>query len=720
MTLMTAMNFLAAEMQRLDLLLHREILRLRAAYQLSLDEFRGLYVSDEQVDFLAAHQPHPVGEAPTVQELTARAESLRQATSGLLEPSAPWRHVVTEFGLSPFEQDVLLLALAPEIDLKYETLYAYLNNDVTRKWPTLDLALRLFTASPSGRDMGRAALLPQAPLFRAGLLHLLAAGADRPHWLARGFTLAPPVVHFLLGQPSGATEWAGSIELCSPGLAWTELSLSAERQAELRRIVHLCAQPSALPVLIFEGHPGSGRREAAEAICAELGLKLLRVDLARAKLAATSLDRLAASLTLQQRLLRVGLYLDHGQVLFGSDGHPWPEAQALLADLAGGSQPLFLACPPGAAWRELLAGQRGLAFHFAEPDFSQRCRLWQIYLAAAGCSADKGQVEALANRFILTAGQIRRAITAAEDQNHLRQAPPGELSFEQLVEAARGQSGQGLAHLAVKVSTPHDWDDLVLPLVTLQQVKEIAGAIQQQHVVYTRWGFERRVAAGKGLKVLFAGASGTGKTMTAGVIARDAGLDLYKIDLSSVVSKYIGETEKNLEAIFRAAYGSNAILFFDEADALFGKRSQVKDAHDRYANIEIAYLLQRMEQHEGTVILASNLSNNIDEAFARRMHYLVEFPLPDEAHREKLWRGMFPPQAPLGEDVDLPFLARQFTLAGGDIQNVVLDAAFLAAQDGRVIIMKHLAKAVARQMLKQGRVPSPADFRQYHPLIAEE
>src|SRR5439155_19955648 len=174
------------------------------------------------------------------------------------------------------------------------------------------------------------------------------------------------------------------------------------------------------------------------------------------------------------------------------------------------------------------------------------------------------------------------------------------------------------------------WDDLILSSATLRQVHEVAGAIKYRHLVYAEWGFEHRLASGKGLKVLFSGASGTGKTMTAGVIARDLGLDLYKIDLSSVVSKYIGETEKNLDRIFRAAQSSNAILFFDEADARFGKRSEVKDAHDRYANIEVAYLLQKTEEYEGFVILATNLAQNMDDAFKRRMNYAVDFPFPDE------------------------------------------------------------------------------------------
>jgi SpoVK/Ycf46/Vps4 family AAA+-type ATPase len=202
--------------------------------------------------------------------------------------------------------------------------------------------------------------------------------------------------------------------------------------------------------------------------------------------------------------------------------------------------------------------------------------------------------------------------------------------------------------------------------------------------------------------------------MAASVIARDLNLDLYRIDLSAVVSKYIGETEKNLDRIFRAAQSSSAMLFFDEADALFGKRSEVKDAHDRYANVEIAYLLQKIEEHRGPVILATNLSRNIDEAFSRRLHYVVEFPMPNETYREKLWRHIFPSEAPVSTDVDFQFLAKQFAITGGDIRNVALTASFMAAQNGHVITMEYLIRAVARQMVKSGRVPSAADFKQYH------
>ena len=254
----------------------------------------------------------------------------------------------------------------------------------------------------------------------------------------------------------------------------------------------------------------------------------------------------------------------------------------------------------------------------------------------------------------------------------------------------------------------------MLPPATLSQLREIAGAVKHRHIVYSQWGFEQRLSLGKGLKALFAGVSGTGKTMTAEVLARELGLDLYKIDLSTVVSKYIGETEKNLDRIFRAAQSSNAILFFDEADALFGKRSEVKDAHDRYANIEVGLSAAkdrgiRRLRHPG---------DQPHPEHRRRLQAPDELhrrvPFPDEHHRELLWRGMFPPQTPLGDDLDFPFLARQFALSGGNIKNAALAAAFLAASEESAVQMRHLVQAVAREWQKLGKLLSAADFKQYY------
>jgi SpoVK/Ycf46/Vps4 family AAA+-type ATPase len=224
-----------------------------------------------------------------------------------------------------------------------------------------------------------------------------------------------------------------------------------------------------------------------------------------------------------------------------------------------------------------------------------------------------------------------------------------------------------------------------------------------RYLVYGQWGFERKLSLGKGLNVLFSGPPGTGKTMAAEVMANELQLDLYKIDLSQVVSKYIGETEKNLDRIFNAAQSANAILFFDEADALFGKRSEVKDAHDRYANIEVGYLLQKMEEYEGVAILATNLRQSMDEAFLRRLQIIVEFPFPDEAERQRIWAVIFPEEAPLGEDVEFEVLAKAIKLAGGNIKNIGLSAAFYAAGEGKIIQMRHLIEAARREYQKLGR-----------------
>ncbi|HET6646247.1 MAG TPA: ATP-binding protein, partial [Pyrinomonadaceae bacterium] len=648
---------LSRQLQRLDALLHREILRLRATYQLSLDEFRGLYISDEQVNTLINRSLGYAGNSSVVEELTKRAEALHIAAAQS-DDNLLWHRLVEEFSLSPLEQDILLLALAPEIDLKYETLYAYLNNDVTRKWPTRDLALRVFAMNADERNSARRFLAHDAALFRNGILRDIGSTPERPSWLASAFSLTPPALHYLLGIQSLDSRLPMQCESSNAPRQWKEVPVDETKRERLRRIVSLGARDQTFPLIIFHGREGSGRQLGAEAVCHGLGITLIRIDVSALRASPENFETQMRQVLLQQHLLNAGLYLEHSEAFFDQQGQLLPDAKNVIGSLAESKRPIFIGSDTQTRLEPLVAGRRAVFITFDHPDYSLRLRLWTTALARIDAKISESELEALADSFVLTPAQINAAVTAAADNQILNgevmsaTSNEREIKASSLFAAARSQSDQSLGNLAVKVLTIHEWADLVLPAVTMRRLREIAAAINHRHIVYSDWGFEHRIATGRGLKALFSGASGTGKTMTAGVIARELGLDVYKIDLSAIVSKYIGETEKNLDRIFRAAQMSNAILFFDEADALFGKRSEVKDAHDRYANIEVAYLLQKIEEYEGVVILASNLSKNIDEAFSRRMHYVVEFPLPDEKLRERLWRGMFPSLVPLDPDVD--------------------------------------------------------------------
>ncbi|MEP7356314.1 MAG: ATP-binding protein, partial [Anaerolineales bacterium] len=293
------------------------------------------------------------------------------------------------------------------------------------------------------------------------------------------------------------------------------------------------------------------------------------------------------------------------------------------------------------------------------------------------------------------------AAAAAADQARLR---GGALDRAELFLAARSYSSPGLANLAHKIEARYTWSDIVLPADQLSMLKELIATVRGRPMVLETWGVGEKLAASAGVTILFAGPPGTGKTMAAEVIASELGLELYKIDLSTVVNKYIGETEKNLGRIFDEASNSNAILFFDEADAIFGKRSEVKDAHDRYANIEVSYLLQRMETYDGVTILATNLRANLDEAFTRRLQFAVDFPFPDEAYRLRIWEALFPDSLPRADNLDLKLLAQRFKLAGGNIRNIIVSAAYLAAADGGVVTMPHLLHGARRELQKMGRL----------------
>lgn len=723
-----AVTPLALALEALDARLIREARRAAARGMLSLDELRGLYASTERVErLLAWHASDELAQT-----------SLRDdgTLSDLLLTEPAWRALARELAPTPVERDLVLLALARELRLDYEIVFGYLNDDLTRRWPTRDLALRLLARDDGERACLRAALGERAPLVRQGLLRICDSG-EHTSWLAAGICATPLAAALLGNAGAPAMRLPPGVTMADEAAGPQAALIPKAAQARLARIARAVLDDEPIPLIVLEGRDGCGRTRLARDLARAIGAPLLRVDLRvaaaddpgsdaglRATRGAGAAEQALSAALLWQRLARAVVLIDGADAWFARGGAPMVPAPGLVECLAGARGPVLLRLDKGANWHAALGALRVAHVEVADASLAERSRAWHDALHHAAPRATLPDLDALAlaDRFDLTPGRIARIVRRAADEGGLDDAleatPALSATAGRLSETARDDSHGAIGTLAVRAPTPHLWNDLVLPAPTMARLRDFSAAIRDRAIVLDRWGFGRRAARARGVSALFAGASGTGKTMAASVIARELALDLFVIDLSMVVSKYIGETEKNLDKVFGAARDAGAILFFDEADALFGKRSEVRDAHDRYANIEVAYLLQQLDAHDGIVVLATNLSRNLDAAFSRRMRYVVEFPLPGDVDRLRLWRGIFPDEAPLDPDVDLAFLASNFPLAGGDIRNVALEAACLAAAEGgAAIAMRHLVRAMARQISKEGKTPSAAEFRHFVALL---
>jgi len=719
---------LLAELDCLKLLLHRQVLRLRAATLLREDQFRGLYISDEEVDAILLQNSSDDSQSPgssqtaTLHNLALQIHSAsvelaaRLQASQLARVNIPLFRLARTFGLSPFEQFALLICVAPELDSRFEILYSYVQNDVTRKRPTPDLILKLFCSSLEDSLAMRVLLSPAAKLLRVPLIRFASDSSDREaNFLSRPLRAEPRIVDYLLEQEGLDERLRPFATINNPSRSFSDLHLPALLLEDLQKVGGSHADQGA--VVFLHGPKGCGKRSIAEAISMQQGKPLVTVQLEQFSPEQLSLPLALQLLQREAHLHGANLFLGSLESISGPDPASQPKRKSLLDALSPSGFFIFVGSNFQFSLAEASATYASLSFTIPMPDFAHRSFLWaEAIEAMARDTAPEVDAVVLANKFQLTGGAIHSVCREAAARAMLRD-PHDAVSLSDIESAARGQSNQGLRRLAQKIHCIHDWPDLVLPGRSIRQLREVCSSEKFRHIVYSQWGYDRRLAQGKGLNVLFCGPSGTGKTMAAGIIARALSLDLYKIDLSSVVSKYIGETEKQLSQIFQEAGSSNAILFFDEADALFGKRSEVKDAHDRYANVEVAYLLQKMEEYEGIVILATNFRRNMDDAFTRRMHHIVEFPFPDADCRERIWKGLVPAAAPLADDVNFGFLARQFELSGGNIRNVALAAAFLAAESGGKICMEHFIHGTARELQKLGKLPSRSEFREYYDLL---
>jgi hypothetical protein len=716
---------LADELKWLDLVIQREVAKLRSRTRpfQQLAASQHVYISHEEIDWLLGEAPLPYAESNDLHPIHRQIERLRQQIQARVTASLeqgkflPLIQLAHTFGFSPLEMQTVIICLAPELHRKYDRLYAYLQDDITRKKPSVDLVLTLLCSTESDRPnpdlsdrwRARAYFSETAPLSYAGILQTV-EDPQSPSGvsdLGRFLRLDGRILNYLLGNQQIDGRLVNLATLYSPRQTleqvWVEPSATTQLAHLLQRHFSPVSQERRRVVVYLQGAVGVGKRELALGACAQLNCPLLYCDLELLLAHGSEAEHLLR-LVFREGLLRpMALYFDRLDRLIGDE----PKARVFLKLLAR--------VMADYGWLAFLAGEKPWhpqdlfeSMVFQEialplPDMALRTAIWKQSLDNHLPSAAATWATQLANQFRLTPGQIRSAVARAIDQCTVTDGQP-DLDLADLYTACRLQAHHKLGELVVKIEPHYGWQDLILPNDKLAQLKEICSQSRHRYRVFSDWGFDRKLSHGKGLSALFSGPPGTGKTMAAEVIAHDLQVDLYKVDLSGVVSKYVGETEKNLSRIFQAAETSNAILFFDEADALFGKRTEVSDAHDRYANIETSYLLQKMEEYEGIVILATNLRENMDEAFTRRLRFIVEFPFPDESHRRHIWKTHFPSEAPLSEEVDYQFLARKFQIAGGNIKNIVLNAAFYAAEDGGEIATEHILRGAKREFEKIGKL----------------
>jgi len=658
------------------------------------DNQTALYLELEGIKALLMEQIGDLQSGDGATSTSSRAELKQTRLS--LEQSMAAPTAITRlcqlFRLSTFERGVLLLCAGMELDASFAPLFAAIHGDDRQSYPTLSLALGLLP-QPDWQ-----VLSAQSPLRR---WQMIAIGQGRS-LTSSPLRIDERILTWLMGIDQLDGQLRGWVRPVSLDLGDSS-ALVQSHQVLVRQMVnvwsHELAAKAENPLIQLCGRESSDRKALAAATCQQLGLKLHQLAAATLPHQFPDLHQLA------QRWQREAL-LGNSALLVEWDNRSADietMSQRLGQFVADVSTPVILSASERLGLGAIGGSDRKLiTLDVPLPTSHEQLQLWESAVAFAPEQLN-GQLRRLVGQFNLNRGMIQAAYLSTLGHLELSSEVSTPLYQPERVEdllwqACRVQSRQRMDNLAQRIDSTATWEDLILPQAQTSVLGDIAVHLRHRLKVYQDWGLGGKSQRGLGITALFSGISGTGKTLAAEVLAQELKLDLYKIDLSTIVSKYIGETEKNLSRVFDAAETGGAILLFDEADALFGKRNEVKDSHDRYANIEVSYLLQRMESYRGLAILTTNLPDAIDRAFLRRIRFIVQFPFPDTAQREAIWKRMFPPQTPT-ENLSFKKLAR-LNVAGGNIRNIALTAAFLAAAQDKPIQMPHLLEATRREFHK--------------------
>jgi len=607
--------------------------------------------------------------------------------------------IATLFQLNEKEKYTLLILMAPEIDVKYERIYAYLQNDLNKKYPTPSLLVLLLCEEEDEKREFITHLSSYSPLRIFHLINFIELN-DGTSLLQQPIGIEVSVRNFLLGHYFLDRRLEPYCRLSSGKTGQVE----TQKIEDLKHIIKEGEKKEKRFAVHLYGHSDLKKLAFASEIASTFGYGLLIVDTQLALSFFDSFNDLIVILYREAILSSSLLYFEKFDTFFEHE-------QSVM------NTPLLFAGLERFSWLTFFASQKEwkpldfpkshlfLTFPFNAPHYPDSIILWKNFLTEIDPKLATEVSSSLAQRFTFDEDDMEEIIHLLKTY----QFSGKTINQKNIYEVCKQRISTGLEKLAQHINSSNEMDDIVLPQNQKDQLKASISHYKNQFTVFEDWGFKKYYQS-QGLGILFTGSPGTGKTMAASILANTLDLDLYRIELSQIVSKYIGETEKNLSKIFEAAAGSGVALFFDEADAIFGKRTEVKDAHDRYANIEVSYLLQKIEEYDGLVILASNFRKNIDEAFIRRMRFIIEFPFPDESMRELIWEKSFPQKAPLDHNVKYTYLAKNFALSGANIRNSTLFAAFFASEQQSSIQMKHIAEGLKIELTKMGKSYKDSDL----------
>ena len=581
------------------------------------------------------------------------------------------------FHLSPFEQNILLLCAGIELDPQLSSLCGKIADNPQQNYPTFSLALTVFPEADWG------VLSSQSPLQYWQLIEI----TPNINLTQAPLSLDRRILSYLLGNPDRDRRLTGWI---SP-LATREIDLPPSREAIAREALATWMNAPDYPLLQLCGSDTRAKIEIAQWIGDRCGFTLHRLPASILPVAPEELYQLSHRWTREAILGNSVLFIE-------ADNFSRDRQNTLEIFLETLQTPAIFS----SRQRQHFSNTPTITFEITSLPHAEKRYLWHLHLGEKAARLN-GDIEPLIAQFNLSDRAIASACASMQSED--------EDLGNNLWDFCRQQARPQLEHLAQRIECTATWDDLILPEKEKGILRDLSVQVKRRAKVYEQWGFASKNKRGLGIAALFAGASGTGKTMAAEVLAREFNLDLYRIDLSAVTSKYIGETEKNLSQIFDAAETGGVVLLFDEADALFGKRTQVKDSHDRHANIEVSYLLQRMEAYQGLAILTTNLRDSLDQAFVRRLRFIINFPFPKAEARSEIWRRIFPEQAPT-RDLDFTKLGR-LDVTGGNIRAIALNAAFLAADAHEAIAMEHILQAAKAEYLKVGRSVTNAEIQDW-------